>query len=144
MVTKNIAWTVKLSKQSFNLPEKDTRHRFFGLKSSQLASSHCTPVAPARCDQMVGLFLDIWPFTIVKTSPIMSQICQSQLRILPNMKSAVKNLPKRRNIWSHWSPVHHVTVVTCSRSSATRRCHSSGSWPTSAVSSASPWDAAWD
>ena len=39
-----------------------------------------------QCDQMVRLFLNIWPFAIVKISPIMSQICQSQLSILPNMK----------------------------------------------------------
>ena len=47
-----------------------------------------------RCDQMVRLFFKIWPFTAMKISPIISQICQSMLSILPNKKWTVKNLPK--------------------------------------------------
>ena len=55
-----------------------------------------------QCDQMVRLFLNIWPFAIVKISPIMSQICQSQLSILPNMKWTVKNLPKTGKLLPKW------------------------------------------
>ena len=47
-----------------------------------------------QCDQMVRLFFNIWPFATMKISPIMSQICQSKLSILPNKEWAVKNLPK--------------------------------------------------
>ena len=55
-----------------------------------------------QCDQMVRLFFNIWPFAIVKISPIMSQICQSQLSILPNMKWTVKNLPKTGKLLPKW------------------------------------------
>ena len=41
---------------------------------------------PAKCDQMVRSFLNIWPFATLKISPTMSQICQSRLNILPNKK----------------------------------------------------------
>ena len=56
-----------------------------------------------QCDQMVRLFLNIWPLAIVKISSIMSQICQSQLSILPNMKWTVKILPKTGKIFPKWS-----------------------------------------
>ena len=50
-----------------------------------------------QCDQMVRLFFNFWPFTTMKISPIMSQIYQSNLSILPYKKLTVKNLPKWRN-----------------------------------------------
>ena len=49
---------------------------------------------PWQWDQMVRLFFNVWPFATLKISPIMSQICQSRLSILPNKKLIVKNLPK--------------------------------------------------
>ena len=49
-----------------------------------------------QCDQMARLFFNIWPFATMKTCPIMSQICQSRLSIMPIRKWTVKNLPK---IW---------------------------------------------
>ena len=39
-----------------------------------------------QCDKMVKLFFNIWPFETMKISPIMSQIWQSMLSILPNKK----------------------------------------------------------
>ena len=39
-----------------------------------------------QCDQMVRLFFHNWPSAAMKISPIMSQICQSVLIILPNKK----------------------------------------------------------
>ena len=50
-----------------------------------------------RCDQMVRLFFNIWPFETMKISPIMSQIYQSRLSIFPNKKFTVKNFPKWLN-----------------------------------------------
>ena len=46
-----------------------------------------------QCDQMVWLIYNIRPFTSMKNSPIMSQICQRMLSILPN---TCKLLPKWR------------------------------------------------
>ena len=43
-----------------------------------------------QCDEMVGLFFNIWPFATMKISPIMSQICQSRLTILPNKNKLSK------------------------------------------------------
>ena len=37
-------------------------------------------------DQMVKLLVNIWPFVTMKMSPIMVQICQSRLSILPHRK----------------------------------------------------------
>ena len=42
------------------------------------------PLPGCQCDQMVRLYFNIWTFATMKTSPIMSQICQSRLNILPN------------------------------------------------------------
>ena len=39
---------------------------------------------PGQCDRMVRLFFNIWSFATRKFSPILSQNCQSMLRILPN------------------------------------------------------------
>ena len=39
-----------------------------------------------QCDQIVRLFFNICQFAAMKISPIMSQICQSMLSILPNKK----------------------------------------------------------
>ena len=57
---------------------------------------------PAQCNQIVRLFFNIWPFATMKTSPIMSQICQSRLSILPNRKWTVKNLPKICKVLPIW------------------------------------------
>ena len=48
----------------------------------------------SQCDQMVRLFLNIWPFATLKISPTMSQICQSRLSILPN-KNKLSNFCQR-------------------------------------------------
>ena len=50
----------------------------------QVSSSLLGPLA--QCDQVVRLFFNIWPFAEMKNSPIMSQTCQSIIRILPNKK----------------------------------------------------------
>ena len=55
-----------------------------------------------QCDQMVRLFFNIWPFATMKISPIMSQICQSKLSILPNKKVTFKNLPKTCKLLPKW------------------------------------------
>ena len=39
-----------------------------------------------QCDQMVRLFFSAWSFETTKIGPIMSQICQSRLNVLPNKK----------------------------------------------------------
>ena len=56
----------------------------------------------SKCDQMVRLFFNIWPFATMKISPIMSQICQSQLSILPNNKWTVKTLSKTGKLLPKW------------------------------------------
>ena len=43
-----------------------------------------------QCDEMVGLFFNIWPFATMKISPIISQICHSRLTILPNKNKLSK------------------------------------------------------
>ena len=60
-------------------------------------------------DQMVRLFFKIWPFATKKTSPIMSQICQSRVSILPNKKWTVKKLPKTCKFLPKW--IWSVTLV---------------------------------
>ena len=49
-------------------------------------STLVTQVCGYQCDQMVRLFFNIWPFPTMQISPIMSQVCQSRLSILPNKK----------------------------------------------------------
>ena len=64
-----------------------------------------------HCDQMVGLFFIIWPFATMKISPIMSQICQSGLSILPNTKKTFKNLQitcKLLQKWRNYSKSGHT------------------------------------
>ena len=39
-----------------------------------------------QCYQKVIVFFNIWPLAMTKISPIMIQICQSRLNILPNKK----------------------------------------------------------
>ena len=53
---------------------------------SCLLYQHTSSFASYQCDQMVKLFFKSWPFATMKISPIMSQICQSRLSILPNKK----------------------------------------------------------
>ena len=68
-----------------------------------------------QCDQMVLLFFNIWPFAIMKISPIMSQICQSPLSILPNKKWTVKNLPKTGKLLHRVAKFHPI-LSHCSQS----------------------------
>ena len=49
---------------------------------------------------MTRLFINIWPFATMKSSPIMSQ--QSRLSILPNRKWTFKNLPKICKFLPNW------------------------------------------
>ena len=64
---------------------------------------HITQLLPStQCDQMVILFFNIWPFVTMKISPIMSQICQSNLSILANKKYTIKNLSKTCKLLSKW------------------------------------------
>ena len=68
-----------------------------------------------QCDQIVGLFFSIWPFATMKISPIMSQIRQSQLSILPNKKWTIKNLPKTGKLlpkWQNFAKSGHTTQRT--------------------------------
>ena len=51
-----------------------------GYRERSFCITHCT-----QCDQLVSLFFNIWPFATMKISPIISQICQSRLSIMPNM-----------------------------------------------------------
>ena len=55
-----------------------------------------------QCGQMLRLFFNIWPFAIMKISPIMPKICPRQLSILPNNKWTVKNLPKTGKLLPKW------------------------------------------
>ena len=55
-----------------------------------------------QSDQMVRIFYNIWPLAIMIISPIMSQICQSRLSILPNRKQTVKNLPRTCKLLPKW------------------------------------------
>ena len=56
----------------------------------------------SQYDQMVRLFLNIWTFATMKTSPITLQICQSRLSISPKKKWPVKNLPKTCKFLPKW------------------------------------------
>ena len=50
----------------------------------------------------------------MKISPIMSQICQSRLIILPNKKYTVKNLPKTCKLlptWQNFAKSGHTASV---------------------------------
>ena len=51
---------------------------------------------------MVILFFKIWPFATMKISPIMPQICQSRLTVLPSKILSIKNLPKTRKLLPKW------------------------------------------
>ena len=57
-----------------------------GRGASGCGTQGCDEVDRGQCDQMVRLFFNIWSFATKKFSPIMSQIGQSMLSILPNMK----------------------------------------------------------
>ena len=52
--------------------------------------------------QTIRKFFNIWPFAAVKIVPILSQICQSKLSILPNKKQTFKILPKTCNPLPKW------------------------------------------
>ena len=56
-------------------------------------------IGSLQCDQMVRLFFNIWPFPTMQISPIMSQVCQSRLSILPNKKQTLKNMPKTSKLF---------------------------------------------
>ena len=56
------------------------------LQHSKLIISSQQIWACEQCYQMVRLFFNVQPFAAVRNSPIMSQICQSRLSILPNKK----------------------------------------------------------
>ena len=53
----------------------------------------------SQCDQMIRLFFNIWLFATTKICPIMSQVCQSSLSILPNKKQTLKNMPKTSKLF---------------------------------------------
>ena len=55
-----------------------------------------------QCDQIVRLFLNIWPFATITISLIMSQICQSRLSILPNKKLTVKYFLETCKLLQKW------------------------------------------
>ena len=55
----------------------------------------------------------------MKISPVMSQICQSQLSILPNKKWTVKNSPKTGKLlpkWRNFAKSGHTQVASFSES----------------------------
>ena len=77
------------------------------LNAQVWESSRATQLAPTnkasvQCDQMVRLFFNIWPFARMQISPIMSQICQIRLSILPNKNESVTNLPKTCQLLPKW------------------------------------------
>ena len=69
-----------------------------------------------QCDQIVRLSFNIWPFAMMKISPIMKQIrqsdstfCQIRNKLSKNFKRHVKFC----QIWSHW--VQSKPPMACSR-----------------------------
>ena len=65
---------------------------------------------------MVRLFFKIWPFIALKINPIISQICQSMLSILPNRKWTVKNLPNICKLlpkWCNFTKSGHTDGFRC-------------------------------
>ena len=55
-----------------------------------------------QCDQIVRFFFNIWPYATIKICPMVKQIRQSRLKILPNKKLTVKKLPKTCKILPKW------------------------------------------
>ena len=67
-----------------------------------------------QCDLMVILFFKIRPFATMKISPIMSQICQSRLSILPNKKWPIKTCPRPCKLlpkWRNFAKSGHIAVI---------------------------------
>ena len=51
---------------------------------------------------MADYFFNIWSLATMKIRPLMSQICQSRLSILPNKEKIVKNLPRICKLLPKW------------------------------------------
>ena len=47
-----------------------------------------------QCDQIAGLFFNIWPFTSMKICPKVYKVSQSRFKILPNCIWTFENCPR--------------------------------------------------
>ena len=55
-----------------------------------------------QCDQIAGLFFNIWRFPSMKICLKVYKICQSRFKILPNGKLTLEKLPKTLKILPKW------------------------------------------
>ena len=68
-----------------------------GFKLNPFIWYHCE-----QCDHMATLFVNIWPFTIIKIGPIVAKVCSKFCQVLNRSSRNFQRLLKFHHIWSHW------------------------------------------
>ena len=64
-----------------------------------------------QCDQIAGLFFNIWPFTSMRNLPKVYKIWQSRVKILPNRKWTLEKLPKSLKILPKWRNLPNLITL---------------------------------